>query len=216
MFWRGPTCSSRMSSFPRTSLAVDASPTHLPQSRVRKSETKKRKGGSGTDYAIRTHWAAKRTRYAATTKMAKSMSHLRGFGYLERAPCRRGGSGSLGGIEGGHPPRRADWEHPRRRRPGQAPQDRESRGSPPRDRWDRSREPEERVVRCVRRHGRGHTSEVDVSERRPAAIERTSAMNARMPSASRLRPVVRAFLDIRAASARSVSTCNRPPYSQRR
>src|SRR5881628_3633345 len=103
MFWRGPTCSSRMSSFPRTSLAADASPTHLPQSRVRKSETKKRKGGSGTDYAIRTHWAAKRTRYAATTKMAKSMSHLRGFGYLERAPCRRGGSGSLGGIEGGHP-----------------------------------------------------------------------------------------------------------------
>src|SRR2546425_3625303 len=41
MFWRGPTCSSRMSSFPRTSLAADASPTHLPQSRVRKSETKK-------------------------------------------------------------------------------------------------------------------------------------------------------------------------------
>lgn len=37
----GPTCSSRMSSFPRTSLAADASPTHLPQSRVRKSETKK-------------------------------------------------------------------------------------------------------------------------------------------------------------------------------
>src|SRR3989454_10312128 len=30
-----------MSSFPRTSLAADASPTHLPQSRVRKSETKK-------------------------------------------------------------------------------------------------------------------------------------------------------------------------------
>src|SRR2546428_14138280 len=41
MFWRGPTCSSRMSSFPRTSLAADASPTHLPQSRARKSETKK-------------------------------------------------------------------------------------------------------------------------------------------------------------------------------
>src|SRR6266571_1847869 len=215
MLWRGPTSRSGMPSLPRTSLATDAPPTLLPQSRIRKSETKKEKR-SGTDYAIRTHWAAKRTRYAATTKMAKSMSHLRGFGYLERAPCRRGGSGSLGGIEGGHPPRRTDWEHPRRRRPGQVPQDRESRGSPPRDRWGRSREPEERVVRCVRRHGRGHTSEVDVLERRPAAIERTAAMNARKPSASRLRPDVRAFLDTRAASARSVSTCNRPPYSQPR
>src|SRR2546425_9037644 len=43
----GPTCSSRMSSFPRTSLAADASPTHLPQSRVRKNEKKKEKRGGG-------------------------------------------------------------------------------------------------------------------------------------------------------------------------
>src|SRR5256712_10504838 len=56
---------------------------------------RKRKGGSGTDYAIRTHWAAKRTRDAATTTKAKSMCHLPGFGYFERAPCRRGGPAPL-------------------------------------------------------------------------------------------------------------------------
>src|SRR2546426_12496593 len=41
----GPTCSSRMSSFSRTSLAADASPTQLSQSRVRKSGTKKARTG---------------------------------------------------------------------------------------------------------------------------------------------------------------------------
>src|SRR3989454_4778151 len=48
MLWRGPTSRSGMPSLPRTSLATDAPSTLLPQSRIRKSETKKERGPGPT------------------------------------------------------------------------------------------------------------------------------------------------------------------------
>src|SRR5437870_9523245 len=116
MFWRGRLAVRECPRF-RGQVSRRMPLRHTFLSRESEKAKRKRKGGSGTDYAIRTHWAAKRTRYAATTKMAKSMSHLRGLGSLERPPCRRGGPASLGGMEGGRPPGRAIWDHPRGRGP---------------------------------------------------------------------------------------------------
>src|SRR2546426_10898700 len=120
MFWRGRLAVRECPRF-RRQVSRRMPLRHTFLSRESEKAKRKRKGGSGTDYAIRTHWAAKRTRYAATSKMAKSMSHLRGVGYLERAPFRRGGFCSLGGIAGGHPPPRWDWGPPWCLRPCHAP-----------------------------------------------------------------------------------------------
>src|SRR2546428_12300222 len=98
MFWRGRLAVRECPRF-RGQVSRRMPLQHTFLSREAEKAKRKRKGGSGTDYAIRTHWAAKRTRYGATTKMAKSMSHLRGVGSLERAPCRRRRSRPPGGIE---------------------------------------------------------------------------------------------------------------------
>src|SRR6267143_7304835 len=112
-------------------------------------KTKKRRRVEDRGYWILTHWAAKRTRYAATSRMAKSMLHLPTFGYFVRAPCRRGVARQPGAVGGVNPTPRVAWQDPSGRRPDEAPQDRESRRTFLRDRRRHARQPEERPLDCV-------------------------------------------------------------------